>query len=181
MQQNSVITAKWTSIRIATFISFTCIVLYYQVWEEPRIRQFLTMEMITLHHHRLLLLLIAIIPICSSEFLFAPIPNYATLREARRQAFSGTPGGWKSIDLDGPFGNKAKQAVAIAEKKAKVTSTVIWEAFRKVCLSNCRIVANVLVLLYWHNHSGCLFLSAESTRNSDNVFRTKHIDNWWHI
>jgi len=80
---------------------------------------------------QLLLLFIAIIPICSSEFLFAPIPNYATLREARRQAFSGTPGGWKATNTDGPTVIKAVKA---AEKKAKVTLTVVWEAYRKVNL-----------------------------------------------
>ena len=78
----------------------------------------------------LLLLFVANLPPCSSEFFVDQPRILNLLREARRDAHSGQPGGWRKIDTKKPF---VKELVDRAAKQADVTSLSIFHAFYKVC------------------------------------------------
>ena len=77
-----------------------------------------------------MLLFVANLPPCSSEFLFDQ-PRYVNLlREARRDAHSGQPGEWRVIDVDKPC---VKRRVDKAVEQADVTLSSILQAYCKVC------------------------------------------------
>ena len=82
----------------------------------------------------LMLLFVANLPSCSSEFFVDQPRNVHLLREARRDAYSGQPGGWRKIDVKKPF---VKELVDRAAKQADVTSSSIFQAFYKVCTCIC--------------------------------------------
>jgi len=90
--------------------------------------------MMTRWHQRLqlsalMLLSIAILQVTSTRFDIRPPRNYPTLREARREAHLGTPGGWKEVDVD----NRAVQSFATqAAKEASVKHIFVLQAFRTV-------------------------------------------------
>jgi len=85
--------------------------------------------------HQLLMLLLTLLlfvdnlPTCSSQFIFKKPLYLAQLREARREAFIGQPGGWRVINIKCGC---IKSLVNKAAKLADVTSTAALQAFYKV-------------------------------------------------
>ena len=75
-----------------------------------------------------LLLFVVNFPTCSSQ-LFGPEHRIALFRNARREAYSGQPGGWRKLDTKT---STVKQVVKTAAKQANVTATYVHQAYSKV-------------------------------------------------
>ena len=74
-----------------------------------------------------LLLFVVNFPTCSSRF--GPEHRIALFRNARREAYSGQPGGWRKLDTKT---STVKQVVKTAAKQANVTATYVHQAYSKV-------------------------------------------------
>jgi len=88
----------------------------------------------TMKPHQLLLLLLALLsianlPTCTLGFQRSP--NISLLRAARREAYTGQPGGWRKMNTNGRY---AEEVVKTAAKEAQVTSNNnTLQAFYQVC------------------------------------------------
>jgi len=76
----------------------------------------------------LILLIVASLPGCSSVGPFLPGRNVPALREARRSAFVGEPGGWSALDTKD---RSIKHLVEAAAKQADVIPSHVVQAFYK--------------------------------------------------
>ena len=76
----------------------------------------------------ILLLFVASLPTGSLAGVFLPARNLPALREARRSAYTGEPGGWKKLDTQNLA---AKRISVIAAKQANVIPSHIIQAFYK--------------------------------------------------